>query len=479
MHVRRKTYAGDLASLSRDVIREYEGRIALLESQNSRISVELEQARDALSDEREDRKIERHSLILTSSPPPILPPPTELDGHINEQSELLYERRLRVEILETLKKIRAQNTTLSRELREHKDGSASLTSILDAEREEKEQMREEITRLSQKNYTLFEHNKLLVGRDSALQEEIATLITKSQADDWMRSVLEGELRKARQDSPSTSTFQSSPTPEPPTITLEHQGPLRCQLVAAQDELHITKLRLQTSEKKCQEFEERIAGLQQNMTLCLDSSSKALEVERGLRTELAQHAANLEAENDSLKRDMETTRFDLESLRQNNISLGDDTNAIERLQSLEDENEQLKHQTDSMNLQLEQLRRRKKVDGRADALVSENRDLKTRVTALEMELDGVRRRNSKVVTGFKPLRLSQGAVCGVQKVTVGVRNVSTLHAVPEGTTDALDGDKDTKMLRRERLLDRQLRVAASRVSGLYCSVYRYSNNFPVM
>ncbi|KAK7446372.1 hypothetical protein VKT23_004225 [Stygiomarasmius scandens] len=465
MHVRRKTYAGDLTSVSRDVIREYEGRIALLESQNDRISVELERARDALSDEQEERKIERHSLILTSSPPPVVPPPTELDGHINEQSELLYERRLRVEILETLKKIRAQNTSLSRELREQKDKSASLTGILDAEKEEKEQMREEITRLSQKNFTLFEHNKLLVGRDSILQEEIANLMTKSQADDWMRNVLETELRKARHDSPNTSTFQLSPNQPTtiPTITLEQQGPLRHQLVAAQDELHITQIRLQTSEKKCKELEERVLGLQQNMTRCLDSSSKALEVERGLRAELAEHAANLENQNASLKHDLESAMFDLETSRQCCISVQDETVSVDHLQTLADENEQLKHQADSMNLQLEQLRRRKRADGRAGALVLENEQLKSRVTTLEMELDKLRcnRDKPQVVTGLKPLKLNQQAVCGVvQKVTVGVWNVSTLHVIPEDTA-LIDEDVNVKILRRERLLDRQLRAAASK------------------
>ncbi|KAF5373901.1 hypothetical protein D9758_000577 [Tetrapyrgos nigripes] len=455
MHVRRKTYAGDLNTVSRDVIREFEGRIALLESRNARMSVELEQTRDALSDEREERKIERHSLIL-----PSLPPPTELDGYINEQSELLYERRLRVEILETLKKIRAQNTVLSRELREHKDKSTSLAGILDAEREEKEHMREEISRLSQKNFTLFEHNKLLVGRDSALQEQICTLVTKSQADDWMRSVLEAELRKARQDLPDSPTSSSNPEP-PPTITLEDQGPLRCQLVAAQDELHIAHLRLQASEKKCKELDERVLGLQQNMSRCLDSSSKALEMERGIRVELVQRAVALEEENIALKHEMETANFELESLRQSCISLPDDPAVVERSQLLENENEQLKEQMDTMTLQLGQLRRRQRVASRADELVSENEHLKGRLTALEKELDNLHWNSNKPSTKLQTPNLNQRPICGdVQKVTVGVLNLSRL----QDPSEAKAGNNDPltlKLSRRERLLDRQLRLATSK------------------
>ncbi|KAJ4000799.1 hypothetical protein F5050DRAFT_1728916 [Lentinula boryana] len=308
-HVRRKTYAGDLAVATRNAIHDYEERIALLESHNSRISVELNATRNALVDEREDRRIERQSLIM-SAPSTNFSAQTGLDSLINEQSELLYERKLRLEILATLKKIRTQNMTLSQSLRESQENYASMGSVLEAEKEEKEELKEEIKELSHRNFTLYEHNKLLVGRDKDLQEEISSLMTKSQADDWMRSVLEEELRKQRlkQGSPNDDSCDLHDTSlghqihhiSAPAITLEHQGPLRAQLVAARDELHVARRCLEVSQERCEELENRVASLQHNMTQCLDSSAQALEVERELRAEIEKYSQDLEEDNTRLK-----------------------------------------------------------------------------------------------------------------------------------------------------------------------------------
>ncbi|KAJ4469444.1 hypothetical protein C8J55DRAFT_608523 [Lentinula edodes] len=304
-HIRRKTYAGDLAVATRGIIHEYEERIALLEAQNSRISVELNATQDALVDEREDRRIERQSLTIpeTSS----FPAQTGPDRHISERSELLYERKLRMEILDTLKKIRAQNTTLSQSLRAAEENYNSLDSVLKAEHIEKEELRDEIKELSQRNFTLYQHNKLLVNRDTVLQEEISSLMTKSQADDWMRGVLEEELRKQRskQSSPDDNSHDISTSPHVrqisvPAITLEHQGPLRAQLVAAQDKQFIAQRCLEVSEKQCEELENRISSLQRNITQCLDSSAQALELERELRAEVEEYSRSLAEENSRLQ-----------------------------------------------------------------------------------------------------------------------------------------------------------------------------------
>ncbi|KAJ3827934.1 hypothetical protein F5880DRAFT_1083564 [Lentinula raphanica] len=310
-HVRRKTYAGELAVATRATIHDYEERIALLESQNSRFSVELNATQNALADEREDRRIERQSLIMPSTLSSRSSAQIDFHQGTDEQSELDYERKLRTEILDTLKKIRAQNMTLSQSLRESQENHASLSSVLEAEKREKEELQEEMKELAHKNFTLYEHNKLLVGRDNILQEEISSLMTKSQADDWMRSVLEEELRKQRSkqgssDDDSYNSHDTHPSPEvsPLAITLEHQGPLRAQLVATRDELHIARRCLEVSESKRQELESRVGILQRNMSQCLDSSAQALEVERELRAEVERYARDLEEEILRLKDDLE-------------------------------------------------------------------------------------------------------------------------------------------------------------------------------
>ncbi|KAJ4487971.1 hypothetical protein J3R30DRAFT_873045 [Lentinula aciculospora] len=410
-HVRRKTYAGDLRVAARSTIHDFEEQIALLESHNSRISVELKATRDALVDECEDRRIERQSLTLPALPD--FPAQTNLDS---EQSELLYERKLRMEILDTLKKIRAQNMTLSQSYRESQENYASLRSILEAEQREKEDLREEIKELFQRNFTLYEHNKLLVGRDTVLQEEISSLMTKSQADDWMRSILEEELRKQRskQSSPDDDSRDISSTPRiqhitAPAITLEHQGPLRAQLVAARDDVHIARRCLEVSEKRCEELENRVSSLQRNMTQCLDSSAQALENERELRAEVEVYSRGLEDESSRLK---DEVRSLLQSKRKK------DTVDAESLSAL-------------------------------DAVSDPAKDT-TRV-------------EESTVTIFEPVIPHGQVVCGnVQNITVDVRNI-TLSPIIANDSDEIKmgGETALKVRHQETPFDDQLRVSSTK------------------
>ncbi|KAJ7709917.1 hypothetical protein B0H17DRAFT_244236 [Mycena rosella] len=172
---------------------------------------------------------------------------------------------------------------ISRSLRQKEEICASLSSALEEEKSARKTADEEVARLSALNFTLLEHNKLLVGRDAGLQEYISSLITKSQADEWMRGVLEAELRRrAPADSDSVPEV-SQPPPEAgrPALSasFEHQGSLRAELVSTRDELHIA---------------------QKQLVMCLDSSSQALEVERDLRADVEERARVLADENAALK-----------------------------------------------------------------------------------------------------------------------------------------------------------------------------------
>lgn len=408
------TYAGDLALAlgNESAMQEYEERIALLESQNARISVELRATRDALADEREDRRIERQSVIMSSGSSSTS---GRTDSLVNEHSEILYERKLRMEILESLKKVRAENMTISRSLRECQDNYASLSSVLEVEQREKEDLREEIKKLTQKNFMLFEHNKLLAGRDSALQDQISSLMTKSQADDWMRSVLEEELQAARH-SPTKQAYDFLSAhvkrngASTPSITLEHQGPLRAQLVTACDELHVARRCVEVSEKRCEELESRVSSIQREMSQCLDSSAQALDVERELRAEVEEYARQLEEENARLKDEIHPSHH-------KDLTIHPDAA--------------------STNIEVEKVR-----------------DTQSPVTKL-MELSEA--------------HIPHKIICGdVQKITVDVKNVTMSPAVENSTTDSSDmptakGEVALKARRRERLLERQLRLTSSKVT----------------
>ncbi|KIK59912.1 hypothetical protein GYMLUDRAFT_44397 [Collybiopsis luxurians FD-317 M1] len=407
--VRRKTVAGNLANWG--PAHEYEERIALLEAQNSRISGELKATRDALVDERENRRIERQS-VLTSAPSRSSTH-TDHDNHvISDHSEILYERKLRMEILDSLKKVRAQNMSISRSLRESQDNYASLSSVLEAEQREKDELREEIKKLSMRNFTLFEHNKLLVSRDSALQDEISSLMTKSQADDWMRGVLEQELQKFRQGSPLKEGYTKREVERGPTpaITLEHQGPLRAQLVAARDELHIARKRLEASEKKSEELESRVSNIQRNMSQCLDSSAKALEVERELRAEVEEYARTLEEENARLK----------------------------------------------------------------ESTAEHGPVIDMPISSSPKSMAGAESSSCKA-TLFSESPAPHRILCGdVQKVTVDVRNV-TLSPIVYDSASIVKSQVTFKARRRERLLERQLRLSNAKKTARRRSSLRLSRS----
>jgi len=159
-----------------------------------------------------------------------------------------------------------------------------------------------VARLSALNFTLLEHNKLLVGRDAALQHDISSLITKSQADEWMRGVLEAELRRRTPANAESVNEVSPPAPviDRPTLTLEHPGTLRAELVSTRDELHIARARLTTAEQQCTTLTQRVSSLQKQLVMCLDSSSQALDVERDLRADVEERSRVLAEENAALK-----------------------------------------------------------------------------------------------------------------------------------------------------------------------------------
>ncbi|KAF7338307.1 hypothetical protein MVEN_02056100 [Mycena venus] len=300
---RPKSYGGALTPATLELILDFESRIAELESRHTRISVELEETRDALNSERAARRSSnRFSTLSHARFSSISSSATGSDGTGSEQNDADYERRLREELQDTLKKIRAQNALISRSLRQKEETCASLSTALEEERSARMAADEEVAKLTTANFTLLEHNKLLVGRDAALQTDISALITKSQADEWMRGVLEAELRRRGPPNSEPLDDATEPLPEPdrPTLTLEDQGNLRAELVSTRDELHITQIRLATSEKECTALTQRVSALQKQLVMCLDSSSQALEVERELRADVEERSRVLVEENSTLK-----------------------------------------------------------------------------------------------------------------------------------------------------------------------------------
>ncbi|KAJ7774638.1 hypothetical protein DFH07DRAFT_106662 [Mycena maculata] len=303
--MRPKSYGGALTPATLELILDFESRIAELESRHTQVSVELEETRDALNNERSARRSShRFSTFSHARFSSISSSVHGSDSQGSDQNDADYERRVKEELQDTLKKIRAQNAMLSRTLRTREETCSSLSRSLEEERAGRKTAEEEVAKLSAANFTLLEHNKLLAGRDAALQGDISSLITKSQADEWMRGVLEAELRRC---GPTNSDSVDRPPQPPPEadrsalgITLENQGSLRAELVSTRDELHIAQVRLSTAEQECSSLNQRVSALQKQLMMCLDSSSQALEVERELRADIEERAQALADENATLK-----------------------------------------------------------------------------------------------------------------------------------------------------------------------------------
>lgn len=252
-----------------------EEKIAILESTNKRLSIELAETKDALSIEREGQVSHASSRRSSQrSPSP--------SGHdlLHEAEQLHHERNLRVEVLDSLKKVRTYNGVLSRSIREHQEQSESLASLLEEERTHREMAQDEIAKLERVNFTLYEHNRLLVARDLAFQRMTDSVHPEP--------------------SPCISQDASS------SILGSHQPlyALRNDLNAARDELHIVKMDLNASEEARAMLSERVTALQREMSHCLDSSSQALQIERELRDEVLERLRQKEDEVEILQRKLQ-------------------------------------------------------------------------------------------------------------------------------------------------------------------------------
>ncbi|KAF7322965.1 hypothetical protein HMN09_00076100 [Mycena chlorophos] len=297
LHVQRsprarpKSYGGGLTVEALELVLDFESRIAEMESRHRQVVAELEEARDALNNERANRRSSNRFSTLSharfssvsSSATAASDSPVGKDG----VDDVEYERRLRTELQDTLKKIRAQNDTITRSLRQQEESCASLSASLEEERRSRKAAEEEVGRLSAVNVTLFEHNKLLAGRDAALQEDISALTSRAEAEGTLRAALEAELDRIA---------ASPPTPLP----LDVDESVADSLSSAREELQIATERLSTAEEECIALRQRVAALQQQLVMCVDSSSQALEFERELRADMEERSRLLADENSALK-----------------------------------------------------------------------------------------------------------------------------------------------------------------------------------
>ena len=307
---------------------EYESETATLADSSPRTSLDLDIAHDSFHPAEEEHTKE-HACSLAAHSALGVQLLEALQSQLSAQRIMKSDSSARDGLSNSLRTIRAQYAQVSRALREELKTNGSLSADLQTERAARKLAEDALADILLQNFTLVEHNKLLVSRDTALRNDIS-FISKFTADHRTRFASEDKLRSAL----SVRSFDenaayldchsrhSSISAAPHTQDILIDSLLRTQSMidlpgsmlpraesrhttlkiqlAVQDELHITKRQLSVTEQRCDTLSAKVASLQKHISSCVDKCSTALEVERGLRYEVEMKVHELLCETTALK-----------------------------------------------------------------------------------------------------------------------------------------------------------------------------------
>ncbi|KIM87061.1 hypothetical protein PILCRDRAFT_815518 [Piloderma croceum F 1598] len=308
---------------------EYESETATLANSSPRISLDLDITRDSFHPAEEEHTQE-HACSLAAHSALGVQLLEALQSQLSTQRIMKSDNSARDALSNSLRTIRAQYAQVSRALREELKTNSSLSADLQTEHAARKLAEDALADILLQNFTLFEHNKLLISRDTALRND-TSFISKFTADHRTRFASKDKLRSAflvrsfgedvanpdchsRHSSisaaprtqdilidslPRTQSMIDLPGSISPKAESRHTT-LEIQLVAVQDELHITKRQLSATEQRCDTLSAKVASLQKYMSSCVDTCSTALEVERGLRYEVEMRVHELLCETTALK-----------------------------------------------------------------------------------------------------------------------------------------------------------------------------------
>jgi hypothetical protein len=305
---------------------EYESETATLADSSPRTSLDLDIAHDSFHPAEEEHTKE-HACSLAAHSALGVQLLEALQSQLSAQRIMKSDSSARDGLSNSLRTIRAQYAQVSRALREELKTNGSLSADLQTERAARKLAEDALADILLQNFTLVEHNKLLVSRDAALRNDIS-FISKFTADrfaseDKLRSALSVHSFSKDVANPDCHSRHSSISAAPHTQDIlidsllrtqsmidlsgsmppkaeSHHTTLKIQLVAVQDALHITKRQLSVIEQRCDTLSAKVASLQKHISSCVDECSTALEVERGLRHEVEMRVHELLCETTALK-----------------------------------------------------------------------------------------------------------------------------------------------------------------------------------
>jgi hypothetical protein len=234
--------ANHLDVAATETINGLEDHIAHLEVSHTQISLELDTTRETLFRERSTR---RDSTLSTPS-----------------QSPEHHDMFGCDDTLKLLKATRAKNAALSRSLDQQVHLNKSLTDDLEVERFARGAVEEEVKCLKALNMAFSEQNRTFASRAVSPQDF--------------------------PDLGTTGYYEN-------TLYL-----LRKDLASIHDELCITKRKLAASDNQCCELRKKVSSLQRSITICVDETAKALDVERELRYEIQARLQDAVEANEDLR-----------------------------------------------------------------------------------------------------------------------------------------------------------------------------------
>jgi len=308
---------------------EYESETTTLADSSPRTSLDLDIIHDSLNPAEEEHT-KGHVCSLAAHSALGVQLLEALQSQLSAQRIMKSNNSVRDGLSNSLRTIRAQYAQVSRALREELKTNGFLSADLQKEHAARKLAEDTLADILLQNFTLVEHNKLLVSRDTALRNDIS-FISKLTADhrtlfasrDGLCSALSVCSFSEDAANPDCHSRHSSISAAPHTQDIlidslqqtqsmieipgsiftkaeSRHTTLKIQLVAAQDELHITKRLLSVAEQRCDALSAKVASLQKHISSCVDKCSTALEVERGLRYEVEMRVHELLCETTALK-----------------------------------------------------------------------------------------------------------------------------------------------------------------------------------
>ncbi|KII88527.1 hypothetical protein PLICRDRAFT_124776 [Plicaturopsis crispa FD-325 SS-3] len=273
--------------------RTFEERVEQFESNYAQISSELAASQEPFMRPRRNR------YLLSDRPASMSQ--SDFDAPISTNGQ--NERSIKDEYITSLRKVRAQNVSLSRALRDQTARNASLLKELEEERASHSAVTGQVFSSP--------------PRSTRTPTQPTASATKPYAKNWATKAADG-VRSSTDTSPTISAKSHYNPPSflngsPRPISASNDTIRQLSPTAFKAARHAQE-KLAISEERCAALSSKVSSLQTAVNTCIDQSSAAIQVERELRFEVETRVLQLLDENRSLKDEKDAMELELANAR---------------------------------------------------------------------------------------------------------------------------------------------------------------------